>query len=329
MNKKIDITATYACVGFLLCWSTGPIFVKLLTGYTDASVQNFLRYAVACVFWLPYLLWCLSKGTVDRGIWWRALLPAGTNLISQTLWTIAFYNNIDPAFMSLIDKTSILWIAVFSFIIFPGERVLLRSKRFWSAAALSIAGITGVLVFKEGFGSQKTLVGVVLSMISSVIWGVHVISVKILFKNVDSRQGFSVISIYSVIGFGIMMMFSGKTSSCLSLGAAPWLYIIASSVFGLAICNVLYYSAIRRIGATIPSLVVLAAPFLVILFSKPIFNESLNIFQWLCGLMLLAGIAIDIWAQEHLKPETASNVETIAETKSEILISKSETNPKF
>jgi drug/metabolite transporter (DMT)-like permease len=301
MSKRFDITATFACVGFLLCWSTGPIFVKLLTGYTDAWIQNFLRYCVASLFWLPFLLWCLSKGTVDKSIWWRAALPAATNTISQTLWTIAFYYNIEPTFMSLIDKTSILWIAVFSLIIFSDERVLLKSRRFWAAAALSVAGISGVLVFKEGFASQKTLIGVLLSVISSAVWAVHVIAVKIGFKKIDSRNGVAVICIYSCLGFAILAALFGNTGNCLSLAWQGWVFILVSAVIGIAICNALYYAAIKRIGATIPSVVVLAAPFLVILFSKPIFNESLNVFQWLFGLMLLAGCALAIWSQEHLE----------------------------
>ena len=306
INKKFDVTATFACFGFLLCWSTGPIFVKLLSGYTDAWIQNFLRYIFAALFWLPFFLRSLRKGEIDKKIWILALLPAATNTISQTLWTIAFYYNIEPTFMSLIDKSSILWIAVFSLIIFADERVLLKSKRFWTAAALSVIGITGVLVFKEGFASQKTLVGVLLSFASSAVWAVHVIAVRIGFKNIDSRNTFAVISIYCLIGFAVLAALFGNTASIVTIGWKPWIYIIVSAVIGIAICNVLYYAAIKRIGATIPSITVLAAPFIVILASRPIFNESLSIFQWLCGLILLAGCALAIWSQEHLNPSVAS-----------------------
>jgi drug/metabolite transporter (DMT)-like permease len=305
MNKftrKIDVTATFACIGYLLFWTTGPIFVKLLSRYTDPWIQNFLRYIFAALFWLPFLFSSFSKGSVDRRIWILALLPAITNAISQTCWTIAFYHNIEPTFMSLIDKSSIFWIAFFSMLAFADERVLLKSKRFWAAAVLSIAGVTGVLVFKEGFASEKTLLGIVLALISAAVWGVHVLAVKINLKNIDSRNAFAVIAIYNLIIFTVLAALFGDVSSIATLKWQPWIYIVVSAVVGIALCNVLYYVAIKRIGATIPSMTVLAAPFIIIIFSRPIFGETLNIFQWLCGLILLAGCALAIWSQEHLQP---------------------------
>jgi drug/metabolite transporter (DMT)-like permease len=56
----------------------------------------------------------------------------------------------------------------------------------------------------------------------------------------------------------------------------------------------------RRIGATIPALVILAQPFIVLTVSYIVFGESLNGLQLLFGLVLLAGSALAIWAQQHL-----------------------------
>ncbi len=300
LSKKFDTTATFACIGYLLFWATGPIFVKLLTYFADPWIQNFLRYIFAALFWLPFLIASFYKGALDRRIWILALIPAVTNAVSQTCWTIAYYNNIEPTFMSLIDKSSIFWIAFFSMIVFTEERALLKSKRFWSAAILSIAGVTGVLVFKEGFASEKTLIGISLALISAAVWGVHVLSFKLNLKNIDSRNAFAVIAIYNLLIFAVLAALFGDVSSIATIKWQPWLYIIISAVVGIALCNVLYYVAIKRIGATIPSMTVLAAPFIIIIFSKPIFHEKLNIFQWLCGLILLAGCALAIWSQEHL-----------------------------
>jgi drug/metabolite transporter (DMT)-like permease len=57
----------------------------------------------------------------------------------------------------------------------------------------------------------------------------------------------------------------------------------------------------RRIGATIPALVILAQPVVVLGISNVVFSESLNGVQLLCGLVLLAGAALAIWAQQDLK----------------------------
>jgi drug/metabolite transporter (DMT)-like permease len=76
---------------------------------------------------------------------------------------------------------------------------------------------------------------------------------------------------------------------------------VISAVLCIALAHVLYYSAMRRIGATIPALVVLAEPIAVLAISHAIFGESLNILQLVFGAMLLIGAGLAIWSQQHLK----------------------------
>ncbi len=303
--RKFDVPATLACIGVILCWSMGPIFIKLLTKYTDVWIQNLLRYAVSCLFWLPFLLAARKKGLIDKCIWRRALLPACANIIMQSCWAGAFYF-IDPTFMNLIIKTTVIWIAVFSLILFPEERPLLKSIRFWAGAALSIAGVLGVIIFRqEGFTSKTTLLGIIITLSAAMMWGVYTVSVKIAFKNIDSRYGFSAISIYTVAGLAVLALVFGDIKDCTALGLKPWMYIIVSSLLSIAFSHVLYYFAIKRVGAIIPALSLLVVPFIVFLLSSRVFGESLTIYQWIFGVILLAGSTFAIWSQKHLTPRAA------------------------
>ncbi len=298
--RKFDAPATFACIGTLLFWSGGPNFIKFLTGYLDSWTQNMLRYLAACLFWLPFLLFLIKKRRVDKSVWRRALLPAVPNLAMQSLWAAAFYY-IDPAFMVLLTKFSVIWIAGFSFIFFVDERPLLKSSRFWLGAALSIVGVIGVLSFKDDFATATIITGVVIALAVSVMWGVYTVSVKIAFKDIDSRVGFSVISIYTLFGLCVLAFIFGRPRDCIEIGAWPWACVAISGVTAIGLGHVLYYAAIKRIGATIPNLVVLSTPFTVFAFSSVLFQESLNRFQWSFGVVLLAGSALAIWAQQHLK----------------------------
>ena len=75
-----------------------------------------------------------------------------------------------------------------------------------------------------------------------------------------------------------------------------------SGIMSISLSHVLYYAVLRRIGATILSLVLLSTPFIVLAISNVFFGEFLNLPQWLFGLVLLAGSALAIWAQQHLTP---------------------------
>jgi drug/metabolite transporter (DMT)-like permease len=85
------------------------------------------------------------------------------------------------------------------------------------------------------------------------------------------------------------------------MGAWQWACVVISGATAIALSHTLYYSAMRRIGATVPGLIMLASPFIVLAISYVVFGESLNVFQLLFGVVLLAGSVLAIWAQEHLK----------------------------
>jgi len=301
LNSKFNVSGTLAAVGSLCCWSTGPIIIKYLSGYLDFWTQNFLRYSVACLFWLPFLLFSIRTKRLDTRVWRRAILPATANVMMQSLFACAFYY-IGPAFMTLLAKSSLIWIAGFSLIVFPEERALVKSKRFWTGLALSATGLLGVLCFKEDFAATKTLTGIVLALGMALLWAVYTLSAKIAFRDIDSRQGFSVITIYTVAGLSVLALMFGNLGECTQMGAPRWALVVISGIMSIALAHVLYYTAMRRIGATIPALIVLVQPFIILAISHVVFGESLNILQLLFGVILLLGSALAIWAQQHLKP---------------------------
>ena len=300
LNSEFDFSGTLAAIGALCCWSTGPVIIKYLSGYLDFWTQNFLRYSVACLFWLPFLLFSIRTKQLDSRVWRKAVGPAVANVIMQSLFACAFYY-IGPAFMILLAKSSLIWIAGFSLVFFPEERALIRSRRFWTGLALSAAGVVGVLIFKEDFVATKTLTGITLTLAMAFMWAAYTLSAKIAFKDIDSRQGFSVITIYTVAGLAVLALWRGDVAQCTQMEIKQWAFIVISGVTSIAFAHVLYYTAMRRIGATIPALVVLVQPFIIFAISRVVFDESLNILQIISGAILLAGSGLAIWAQEHLK----------------------------
>ncbi|HPD45289.1 MAG TPA: DMT family transporter [Anaerohalosphaeraceae bacterium] len=298
--RKPDPGATAACLGALACWSVAPIFIKYLTGYVDLWTQNVLRYLAACLFWMPFLLWSLRTGRLDHSVWKRAIVPAASNIVLQTFWAAAFYY-IDPALMNLIVTSSVIWVAGFSIVFFVEERGLVRSKRFCAAMVLSMVGVGGVLMGREDFASQRSTMGMILALAAAFFWGLYTVFVRMAFRTIDSRIGFGAISIYTVAGLAVLAAVFGRVGEAAVMPSWPWACVVISGVTGIALSHVLYYAAMRRIGATIPSLLLLVTPFTVLAISHVVFSESLSRVQFGFGVVLLAGGALAIWCQEHLR----------------------------
>ena len=126
-----------------------------------------------------------------------------------------------------------------------------------------------------------------------------------MFRGIDSRIGFSVVSIYTVIAIFILTMFLGQPSKCLELSFYGWNAIVISGVTGIALGHVFYYISLRRLGATTPSLVQLAQPFIVVVISYFVFSEKLNVPQLIFGVVLVAGSALAILAKRDADSPTS------------------------
>jgi drug/metabolite transporter (DMT)-like permease len=296
-SRSFDSIAALSCIGTLICWSSAPLFIKYLTGYLDLWTQNLLRYLAACLFWLPFLLIELKAGRVPKQVWKRALVPFILVTIMQTLWAAVFYY-IDPGFVSLLATTAFLWVIIMSIIFFADERRLLSNRMFSMSIVLSLAGLTGVIYFHPAFTHSYTITGIVIVLCYGFIWGLYSISVKVLLKGIDSRIGFSVISIYTFTTLLVGILFKGELHKCLVMPFWGWASVIVSGILGIAVGHVLYYVSIRRLSAATSSLTQLAQPFIVAAISFFIFGESLTILQWIFGIVLVAGSAMAIIAEK-------------------------------
>lgn len=299
-NNRIDKVATASCLGALCFWTLGPLLMTYLTDEVDSWTQNALRYSVGCLFWLPVLWYFMRAGRFERRTWRLALWPAAANLAMQALWAESFYH-IGPALAVLLSKTSVLWVAAFSLAFFLDERPLAKSRRFWIGLTLSVAGLFGVLYFQEDFSSAGTVLGVAIGLACAAMWAAYTLAVKIKLHDIDARMSFAVVSLYTALGLWVGAMLFGNPAECRAMGVGPWVAVVVSAITAISLAHVLYYVAIQRIGATIPSLVVLSQPLLVFCVSSVVFHERLTALQLLSGLLLLVGAGTAVWAQEHLR----------------------------
>jgi len=283
--------AAAACAGFVVCWTIGPIFIKQLSSVLDVWTQNAARYGVACLFWLPLLVY--ARRQLTPTMLKKALIPAAFNIVMQSCWAGAFYYA-DPAFAVLLSRTSILWVSLFSLLFFADERPLIKSKRFWAGSAAAIAGLAGVILCNPKLHLSGTWMGVAIALGASITWAGYALSVKMVFREVDSKLSFSIITVYTVIGLTGLAFLLGRPAALTELSPKNMVILVISAVTAIAIAHVLFYAAIHRIGATIPSMINLLTPFCVLLLSRVVFGEHLTGGQWFFGLLLITGIALAV-----------------------------------
>ena len=297
-SPRQNVIGAAAVVGALACWSIGPVFIKYLTGHFDVWSQNVYRYLAASLFLLPLLIVKIGGGKMQHTVWRRALLPAVFNVLMQTFWASSLYY-VNPAFMSLLTKTSVLWTALFAMALFTEERGLLGNGVFWAGLVLSAAGVAGVILSRPDFAATGTVKGVLYVMLAAPLWSAYVVSARAAFRHTSSEVSFAVICLYTTVGLLAAALLFSRRLFVLPTGAGPWTAVVVSGTLCIGTAHVLYYMSQKRLGSTVPGIVTLASPLGVLLVSGAVLGERLLPAQWFWGAVLIAGALFAILARRR------------------------------
>lgn len=298
-KTTIDLKATLSLIIAILCWSAVPLFLKYFTTYIDAWTANGYRYPFAAALFVPWLIIFYRQDKLNTYVCKKAILPASVNLIGQSLWAWAPYF-INPALQAFIVRLSVVWVVIGSFILFPDEREVIKSKRFWGGVLLTVSGFIGIILCGSELPKESTLFGIIIIVICSIFWALYNLTVRRNMNSIDSRLAFGVISLYTAFGTLILMFLLGKPNALFSLPGKINFFVFLSALIGIATAHVFFYVALKRIGVAIAASFNLLSPFITAVFSMILFEEILTDFQWGAALFLVSGAIMLLWAQEKM-----------------------------
>ncbi|MEO1994077.1 MAG: EamA family transporter [Planctomycetaceae bacterium] len=151
---------TLALTGCVLCWSTTPVLLRLLTDGIDAWTANGLRYPLAALMFWPVLIRAFRAKRLTGGLLKRCLIPAALAFSGQILWALTPYY-LSASAIGFYVRSSLVWALLAAMLLFPDERVLLRRWQFHTGLALTVAGFF-VLSIAANSNLEITRQGIVL-----------------------------------------------------------------------------------------------------------------------------------------------------------------------
>lgn len=291
MKLRMDLTAVLCLIGAIISWGATPVLLQYLVPYVpDGFTANFVRYPIACLFYLPLL----AEGLLRRrgGRFWRAaLLPASINLIGQTLWGIAPYHNLTAGVIAFLLRLSVIWGILAAFWLFPDERYLARSRIFWVGTALALVGFVLMSWAHMLNVRDAGLDGLIILFFCSLCYGLYGVTVRYVMADLNPLFVFAVVGTYTSIGL-IALAPLGKPQSLLNLTHGPWIVMIVSAMVGIAFAHGMYYTAVQRVGSAVASLMLSVTPFVSICGSWLFLGEQFTPAQWIGGIILVLGATI-------------------------------------
>jgi drug/metabolite transporter (DMT)-like permease len=164
------------------------------------------------------------------------------------------------------------------------------TRRFWVAAAISFVGVGFVASGNGGFSGK--IIGDLLALGAAATWGAYSVAITPLMRRYSP---FRISAI--VLGLGwvpIAIVGAAQTSrQGFHFGWGTWLGFGFAVVGPLFLTNILWFTAISRVGPARASLFVNLQPFFAVLFAILILGEHLNRWELVGGVAIGIGIVIE------------------------------------
>jgi drug/metabolite transporter (DMT)-like permease len=168
------------------------------------------------------------------------------------------------------------------------ERV---GPRHWLALGVSVSGV--VLVIEGGAGvAGVSLLGDLLAVGAAITWAAYSVMLRPLFAHYSAAR---ISALMMAIGgvmllpFGLPQMLQQDWGAINGLRWGAWLY---STIFPVMVTNVLYFRALRTIGASRATLYMYLQPFLGALFAALLLGEDITVLQFVGGLVIVGGVSL-------------------------------------
>jgi drug/metabolite transporter (DMT)-like permease len=244
-----------------------------------------VRYAVAgLVFAAITLLWEGSLRIARRDF-----------LLAASCIVVLFVNQLCFVYalkfttattVALLFGTLPIWTALFA----RGAGVERQSVRFWAAALLSFGGVVLVAVGSGGHLSSDVK-GDALAVGGAATWAAYSVAISPLMRRYTP---FRLSSVF-LLGATAPLLAAGGTQlsgQSFDFKALVWLGFAFAVLGPLVTTNLLWFTAIDRVGPSRAALFANLQPFLAAIVALLVLSERISGLQVVGGLTLAAGIVL-------------------------------------
>ena len=188
--------------------------------------------------------------------------------------------------VALIFGTLPIFTALFA----RGSGVEHLPLRFWIAAALSFAGVA-LVALGSGGSLSANLKGDVLALVGSATWAAYSVAIGPLMRRYSPFR----LSAVFLLSVTVALLAAGSrqlADQSFHFGALVWIGFAFAVIGPLVITNLLWFTAIDRVGPSRASLFANLQPFLAALVALVLLSEPITAVQIVGGVAIAGGIVL-------------------------------------
>src|SRR4051812_3270130 len=284
-------------LGTIVLWALNVTVTRYVVthGFRPLAYATVRYFAAASLFWI--FTWRRERsfriGTSD----WKLVALAGLMIFANQICFVISIHETNASTVALLLGATPIFAAFFALLV-GLERV---AAQFWLAAAIAFVGV-GFVAAGSGGGFSHSLGGDVLAIGTAVTWAGYTVAIAPLMQRYSP---FRISALVLAIGWVPLALVSIPQlgDEHFSFGWKVWLGFGYAVVGPLFLTNILWFTAIDRVGASRASLFANLQPFFAVFFALILLGESLHGLEIAGGVLIFVGIA---WERFWRRPQPSA-----------------------
>jgi drug/metabolite transporter (DMT)-like permease len=285
-------------LGTVLLWALNITVTRymLLQGWAPLAYGTIRYFAAIALFWI-FTYRRERSFRIDRRDLPLVLLAALLIFVNQ----VCFVYGVDLANAStvaLLLGSTPVWIGLLTVTL--GLEQL--AGAFWVGAAITFGGVA-LVAAGSGGGFSSSLWGDVIAICTAVTWGCYTVTIAPLMRRYSP---FRISALVLAIGWAPLALLSVPQVAAqeFSFSWKVWLGFAYAVVGPLFLTNILWFTAIDRVGPSRASLFANLQPFFAVFFALILLSERLRTLELAGGILIFAGIAYErLWRRAPVPPQ--------------------------
>jgi drug/metabolite transporter (DMT)-like permease len=282
-------------LGTVLLWALNSTVTRyVLTHGFHPLAYATTRYAAATV-----LFWAFTyarEGTfriLRRD--WRYVAIAAAMIFGNQLCFVYAVDKTSASTVTLFLATTPIFIGLVANVI-GLERM---GSGFWIATAVSIVGVAFVASGSGGFSGH--LFGDLLAISTALTWGMYSVAITPLMRRYSPFRVSSLVLACGWVPIAIVGIPQTTTES-FHISAQMWVSFGFAVLGPLFLTNILWFTAISRVGPSRASLFSNLQPAFGVVFAILLLGERLSKWEIVGGVLILAAVLVERSRRPGVKP---------------------------
>ena len=284
-------------LGTVLLWALNITVTKYMLehGWAPLAYGTIRYFAAISLFW-AFTYWRERSFRIDRADLKLVLLAALMIFLNQLCFVYGV-KLVHASTVALLLGTTPIFIGLLSL----AFRLEWLPSAFWIGAAITFSGVVLIALANGRVGSNLT--GTLIALATALTWACYSITIAPLMRRYSP---FRISAVVLAVGWVPLALVSIPQlgEQHFAFGWKVWLGFGYAVIGPLFLTNILWFTAIDRVGASRASLFANMQPFFAVMFALVLLNESLHTLEIAGGLLIFAGIA---WERYWRRPQLVAD----------------------